>query len=292
MNQIQVLSPSVLDEVPERLAEMRDVVDTLRTPRGWHYYIDLCWLARELAPTPGLSVLDAGAGNGVLQWWLAQTGVDVLSVDGQRRAHPGLRFEQWCAHRDGDNTPGYRRLPARSYLPPLRFWRRHAWHETARALRSTLGPLPPQYSGSVTFLTRSLAELSGIASESLDAIVSISALEHNDPEVLAVVVRELERVLKPGGCMIATVSGSRGEDWYHEPSHGWCFSEKTIAECFGLESYESNFAEVETRFDELVACTFLRDDLPPFYFKGADNGMPWGEWDPQYVPVGVVKRKP
>ena len=291
MNRIQVLSPRILDTASDRLAEMQEIVTRLRTPRGWHYYIDLCWVAQELCPTPGLEVLDAGAGNGVLQWWLAQRGARVLSVDGQKRAHPGLRFERFCQVEDLDGMPGYRRFPLRQYLPPLRFWRRHAWRETASALRSLAGPLAPEQSGSVAFLTRDLAALTGVASESLDAVVSISALEHNEPEDLVAVVRELERVLKPGGRMVVTTSGSLGDDWYHEPSHGWCFGEKTIAECFGLEAFESNFSQVESLFDELVACQFLRDDLPPFYFQGGDNGMPWGEWDPRYVPVGVVKTK-
>ena len=28
-------------------------------------------------------------------------------------------------------------------------------------------------------------------------------------------------------------------------------------------------------------------DLADFYFRSGDNGMPWGNWDPQYMPVGV-----
>lgn len=291
MNQIQLLSPSILDERADLLDQMREVVTTLRTPRGWHYYIDLCWVAQTLAPGPGLEVLDAGAGNGVLQWWLAAQGAQVLSVDGQARRHPGLRFERWCSLQDGDGAPGFRSFPAAQYLPPKRVWRRSAWRNTAWAWRSLAGPLPPTHAGSVVFLTRKLEELSGIPSESVDAIVSISALEHNDPDDLKQVVRELERVLKPGGKLVATVSGTRDEDWYHEPSHGWCFSEKTIAECFGLDAYETNWSQYDRLFEELVACSALRDDLPPFYYESGDNGMPWGEWNPAYAPVGVIKTK-
>ena len=166
MDQIRLLSPQILDDEAERLAEMREVVARLRTPRGWHYYIDLCWVGSELLPAEGLQVLDAGAGNGIMQWWLAGQGADVLSVDFEHRPHPGLRFERWCTLREGVATPNFRSFPLREYLPPARIWRRHAWRKTFDALRSLGGPLAPEHAGSVTYLTGDLADLSGVATES------------------------------------------------------------------------------------------------------------------------------
>ncbi len=47
---------------------------------------------------------------------------------------------------------------------------------------------------------------------SIDAIVSISALEHNPPEELPAVVKELMRVLKPGSPLVATLTASADQD--------------------------------------------------------------------------------
>ena len=91
---IEVLAPNLMDDMPELLGEMKSVVGELRVPRGWHYYMDLCWAARAIAPTKGMQVLDAGAGNGVMQWWLASQGADVLSIDLEGRPHPGHRRGQ------------------------------------------------------------------------------------------------------------------------------------------------------------------------------------------------------
>ena len=133
-----------------------------------------------------------------------------------------------------------------------------------------------------------------IVSDSVDAVVSISALEHNPPEELKACVSELMRVLKPGGRLVATLAAARDKDWYHEPSKGWCYTEATLRDIFGLQpDCPSNY----DRYDELVLdlrnCVELRDSLADFYFRSGNNGMPWGIWDPKYQPVGVlrVKRK-
>ena len=53
---------------------------------GWHYLLDLSWAAQHLAPLDrGMQVLNAGAGTGVMQWWLAEQGVNVISVDRSSR---------------------------------------------------------------------------------------------------------------------------------------------------------------------------------------------------------------
>ena len=291
MDAIEVLAPNLMDDMPELLGEMQAVVRELRVPRGWHYYMDLCWVARAISPTPGMKVLDAGAGNGVMQWWLASQGADVLSVDLQDRPHPGRRFTDWCEHSKRGDDKSYGALSYRSFLPPKRVWSAKNWSEKFLKTTRLLFPKPPRYQGSVVYWDHDLSNLAEIESDSMDAIVSISALEHNDLENLRVVISEIERVLKPGGRMAITVGGARDEDWFHEPSSGWCFTEKTLAEYFGLDAYQTNFERYDEILEELIGCDFLKDDLPDFYFAGEDNGMPWGRWDPTYQSVGILKTK-
>ncbi len=132
-----------------------------------------------------------------------------------------------------------------------------------------------------------------IKTHSLDAIVSISALEHNSPEELRAVVQELMRVLKPGGKLFATLAAVKDQDWFHQPSKCWCYTEATLRDIFKLDSgCPSNYEYYDELFVFLRDCAELRDNLTDVYFKSGDNGMPWGLWVPKYQPVGVVKGKP
>jgi hypothetical protein len=89
--------------------------------------------------------------------------------------------------------------------------------------------------------------------------------------------------------LIATLGASRDKDWFHEPSQGWCYTEETIRQVFGIgPSVASNYDRYDLLLSELKECGELRDNLADFYFKGGDNGMPWGKWDPQYQSVGVM----
>jgi len=101
------------------------------------------------------------------------------------------------------------------------------------------------------------------------------------------------RVLKPGGKLIATLGAAKDQDWFHEPSKGWCYTEATLRDIFELNpECPSNYDQYDELFEALCNCTELHDNLADFYFKSGNNGMPWGIWDPKYQPVGVVKVKP
>ena len=127
--------------------------------------------------------------------------------------------------------------------------------------------------------------------DSFDAIVSVSALEHNDADSLKELVGELMRVLKPGGVLLATLAAAKEEDWFHEPSKGWCFTEATLKQSFSMNDPWSNFGEYDELFQKTYDSQYLQDNLAPMFFESGDNGMPWGIWDPKYQPVGVLKRK-
>jgi SAM-dependent methyltransferase len=146
--------------------------------------------------------------------------------------------------------------------------------------------------GRVVIYNQDLKQLSDLPDASLDAIVAVSALEHNPPESLGQVVDELARVLKPGGALLATLCASGREDWFHIPSQGWCDSEASLRRLFRLlPDAASNYAHHDELLAALRDCAELRDNLAAFYARSGENGMPWGKWDPQYQPVGVLKIK-
>jgi SAM-dependent methyltransferase len=296
-DRIEILPVSLLDKERPRLMALRRLAGSLRLEFGWHYLLDLTWILSHLQPRPGMLVMDAGAGVGVIQWYLADQGIDVISVDRQSRAslpvHFRLRYRV-RGLRPQDLQPLKPRQPAfshsgrslrRSFQGGVTFGRSWAAGRYARVfdLRQ----------GEIVIYNQDLRTLDDIQDCSVEAVVAVSALEHNPPDQLPLVVTELLRVLKPGGAILATLAAARDEDWYHEPSKGWCYTEASLRQLFGLdEGVASNYSHYDELFEQLRNCAELRDNLAKFYFRSGDNGMPWGRWDPQYQPVGVCKVKP
>jgi len=153
--------------------------------------------------------------------------------------------------------------------------------------------LPRRFSGRVLIYNEDLTCMPDIPDNFLDAVVAVSALEHNSPEGLQKVVAEIMRKLKPGGKLLATLCAGKDKDWFHEPSHGWCYTDATLRRLFDLpDDTPSNYARYDELFNSLKNNTELREKLAKIYFQSGENGMPWGRWEPQYQPVGVCKVKP
>jgi 2-polyprenyl-3-methyl-5-hydroxy-6-metoxy-1,4-benzoquinol methylase len=287
---IELLSIDLLDRHRAQVVNLRKLARSLGLDFGWHYLLDLTWILDELGSIQGKRILDAGAGTGVLQWYLAQQGAEVISVDRLSRAALPLRF------RARFRVTGLRR---QDLLPPpgaLRAqWSGNVrWRAKVSAqARDVVGMAHLRRGGGrVIIYNQDLSNLTDLADNSLDAVVAVSALEHNQPEALEQVVAELMRVLKPDGRLIASLTAGRDQDWWHTPSSGWCYTDASLRRLFHLpQSTRSNYAHYDRMLAELRDCLELRDNLAHFYFQSANNGMPLGKWDPQYVPVGVVKIK-
>lgn len=290
-----ILPVSLLATHAALVSEFRTLSKHLGVSLGWHYLLDLAWAADQFQSMDleRARILDAGAGLGLMQWWLASRGAEVLSVDRSPR-HVSQRLRKWTT--------------VAGYPDPLRPLRRAAVdrlrNRDGLATRTWISKFPstvrdlvlgdpiPAPVGRVTFAQADLRELSFIESGSIDSIVSISSLEHNRFEDLPSVIAELLRVLRPGGKLVATVGASRDQDWFHEPSRGWCFSEQTLKKVFELPAdCPSNCGEYDRLMIALEACAELRDNLAASYRRSGNNGMPWGRWNPQYQSVGVVKVK-
>jgi ubiquinone/menaquinone biosynthesis C-methylase UbiE len=161
----------------------------------------------------------------------------------------------------------------------------------ARRGNQDLLPMNPDYQ--VAIYNQNLSDLVDIPDKSVDYVVSLSALEHNPPGQVESVVAEVKRVIKPGGALVATMMAAEENDWWHEPSSGMCYTEASLRRIFGLDpGNPSNFKDYNRIFESINNSTRLRENLARFYFESGDNGMPWGKWDPQYVPVGVYSHKP
>lgn len=333
MDRIEILAVDLLDQHRPLVEELKAIARQLQLEFGWHYLLDLAWILSHLGEVSGKVIMDAGAGTGVLQWFLAAHGATVLSVDRSSRADLPWRFRRWT------RVKGLRQIDLNPPLAALvNAWRKNEslrarfgsmkqvvsgfWNSTSppinplgrglifepggKALKNlhplflrergigegNIGIVNDRGGGSVWIYNQDLSQLTDVPDNSLDAIAALSALEHNPPNQLPQVVKELMRILKPGGLLLATLGASKDRDWFHEPSQGWCYTEATLRRAFELSpSAPSNYDHYDELFVALRHCAELRDHLASFYFRSGENGMPWGIWDPQYQSVGVVKEK-
>ena len=294
---LEILSVALLRRECRLVDEMRRTSEALGIALGWHYLHDLPWAAQELALKPSMRIIDAGAGRGAMQWWLADHGVTVLSVDRRSRANLPQAFRKRyriAGLRPEDLSPATPLTSLRSFLPPRypRLWKTYP-SKLRAALEAVSTPINQWVQGTVCIYNHDLRNTPEIASNTVDSLVSISALEHNPPGEPKVCVSELMRVPKPTGKLVATPAAARDNDWSHEASKGWCYTEATLRGFFDLpRDCPSNYDRYDQLFEALYSCAALPDNLAGFYFKSGDNGMPWGIWDPKYQPVGVAKVKP
>jgi SAM-dependent methyltransferase len=283
--EIEILPVTLLDEQRPTVEALRSLAAELRLDFGWHYLLDLSWIISRLGALQDRRIIDAGAGTGILQWYLAGQGATVLSIDRGSRADLPLRFRRrYRVH-------GLRQVPQ----PDLNPWSQtiRTGKPAAQAREMVANLLSSPVTGEVVIYNQDLAELVDLPDNSVDAVAAVSALEHNPPENLPRVVRELTRVLKPGGVLLATLGAARQQDWYHAPSAGWNYSADSLRRSFDLAAdTPDNYNRYDELFQALKDCAELRDRLARFYFMSGDNGMPWGKWEPQYQPVGVCKVKP
>jgi SAM-dependent methyltransferase len=283
----------LLDQQRPQVEALKNLARSLGLEFGWHYLLDLTWIIYQLGRIPGQHIMDAGAGTGILQWYLADQGAQVISVDRLSRAWLPLRFRRRF-NVEGLRADSHADLaPARQVFKNTLSGKNSLPAKGSVLAKDIFGSLDSRRSpGKVLIYNQDLQRLIDIEDNSLDAIVAVSALEHNSPEGLEQVVAELLRVLKPGGKLIATLCAAPDQDRWHAPSSGWCYTGTSLRRLFSLSpDTPSNTSQYDELFSALVNCAELRDNLAAFYFRSGDNGMPWGKWDPQYIPVGVCKIK-
>jgi ubiquinone/menaquinone biosynthesis C-methylase UbiE len=296
-DRIEILPVSLLESEHSKVDELQRLARSLNLEFGWHYLLDLVWILRQIEDVKGKRIIDAGAGMGIMQWYLAEHGSKVTSVDRESRADlPGRFRRRFKVHglREEDLTPdkgflgGIKRADLKSFkrlLSELRDIVRFSSIQRSNQ-RDYTG------TGQVIIYNQDLATLVDIPDNSVDAIVAVSSLEHNSHDGLELVVAELMRVLMPGCALYATLGAARDGDWFHTPSKGWCYSERTLRTIFNISvDIESNYLQYDHLFSELRGSKFLQENLASFYLHSGENGMPWGKWDPEYQPVGIRKVK-
>jgi 2-polyprenyl-3-methyl-5-hydroxy-6-metoxy-1,4-benzoquinol methylase len=278
---------------------------TGRTQIGWHYIVDLTWIYSKAKGWPiGASVLDAGGGRGPAQFMLAELGFNVTNVDLVHmnpsyvlRRRYGVELSKLASYADTEYVEHLLRFRG-SFLALLKkarnaaresvFFRDHVangydirhngWRKKVEADDTTVG--------NISWVIGNLGCMPEIENASFDAVVSLSSLEHIPLEYLPAALAEIQRVLKPQAFRAITTSATgQCATWFHHPSKGYCFSTADLQKIFS--STPADNSDAETVLKKYRSCEYLKNNLATFYRLSGRNGMPWGQWRPQYIPVGI-----
>ena len=297
----QFLDPEVIiDSSDFRIVESF-LKSTKRNQGGWHYIVDLTWIYSMVKDWPrSYKIVDAGGGTGPTQFMLAELGFHVTNIDltlnqpsESIEKRYGTRLKRLPSYEPSDYVQHMANRENKSFKRKLSYMIKSTrlWGELAaqayrvrnEAWRATQAP---QSLGIIDWTMANLCHMPEIENASFDAVVSLSALEHIPLDLLPSALSEIGRVLKPQARMAITTSATDAEEtWFHEPSKGNCFSPKSLADLFHAQDV-AELSAIET-LEKYRESKYLRDNLPALYYSSGNNGMPWGEWKPSYVPVGI-----
>jgi len=281
---------------------------TGRTQLGWHYITDITWIYSHVKDWPrNYKILDAGGGTGPVQFLLAEMGFSVVNIDlvlteppqvymgRYKTTHEVLHSFSPTSYIDmlGDTS----RISMRAKLKKIvkstllyQLWQQRKYSEYNQnhdQWRSSVG-ISNVPIGTIEWKTGNLCDIPEISSESFDAVVSLSAWEHIPYGILDQAVSEIRRILKSEAKWAVTTSATeKSKTWWHEPSQSNCFSADDLATIFQAYSFQNQFPEII--LDSYRDCEYLKDNIAHFYKKSGKYGMPWGIWDPKYIPVGLSK---
>lgn len=294
MNKIKLLDASLF-EYKEKLNELTYWLRVMNRPNGWHYDLDHIWILNELEKAGikrGATVLDAGAGQGIMQYLLASRGINVISLDFSPRAfHPRTKgiFD---IRGDGDKSINYKH----GYMDFITYGDSHKKNmnlnigyyinklknvgflnsikKALRNLRSYAYYLHERFLnghdayGEITFLRMPFHEMNSL-DKKVDAVISVSAIEHADINLFRDNVESMLSVLKPSGVLLLTTSATDFIDNnFHEKSQGWCFSKNQLREFLGECDVEFDMEKCKS---SLLESKVLRKRLEPYYYKDEDS---------------------
>ena len=317
-NKIELLTMELLDD-EVKLEKIDHWLRVMNRPQGWHYDMDIIWLLKGLEDAGinrGATILDAGAGMGVTQFILAASGYNVISLDFTPRAFPNMargifdikieeqdnldykhNYMSYIKYGDGQyikeksnpikvckkaflaliKGPGYvmsrlnvqfRKIRNKCYFNVLEKTNDHSDFGNIRFIRAPFHKIP-------------------LKDQEVDALVSVSAIEHADKKLMENNILEMKRVVKKDLPLFITTSAtSEKEDIFLDEYQTWCFTENSINNFTGgiTESiFDYNMAERNILDSELWRKRidpYYADNPSSIFFKRKVKHLP-------YLPVGI-----
>ncbi len=310
-NQIKLLQTELYNN-SQILKELTHWFKVFNRPNGWHYDLDHIWILNnleDLGIKPGATIIDAGAGQGIMQYFLASKGYNVISLDFSPRTKPNRANGIFNVVGSGDNEINYihpymnfihygdgspksiinrisfkklkkiPQLPKRYFLKLVslytylneRFFRKHDSFGTITYVRAPFHKVP-------------------LESNIADAVISVSAIEHADISLFDQNITELSRLLKFNAPLLITTSvNNSNETTYNKVVSGYCFSILDLDKYFpnsetffDYENSEKNILNSNIFWKRLDA--YYYNDENSFVYKKKCVSLP-------YLPVGIIKFK-
>jgi 2-polyprenyl-3-methyl-5-hydroxy-6-metoxy-1,4-benzoquinol methylase len=279
---------------------------TGRTQIGWHYITDITWIYSHIKDWPrDFKILDAGGGGGPVQFLMAELGFDVTNIDlsitepnvsyknrYQITYHilPSFKSTSYENFLDANRSIGFGRMDIKNMIKKSCFyklWSAKRYAQKHEQWRKTQ-ELELARIGQIKWLKGNICNIPEVSENTFDAVVSLSAIEHIPLENLKKALKEIRRVLKTDARWAVTTSGTeKDKTWFHKPSQSNCFSSTDLEKIFGtISEGKQNPQEILQKYQN---SGYLKENLAKFYFKSGKYGMPWGIWDPKYLPVGMTR---
>ena len=282
----------------------------LNRPQGWHYDLDIIWILKELEKNninKGATILDAGAGLGITQFILSYLGYNVISLDFSDRKLPNFarnifdikiinnsqfnyehEYMNFVKYNAENRVNKIEEVNSYSFFTKLKnifvnqiYRSRNYFYYLSEISKSN-----SSY-GKITFIRAAFHNIQ-LEENSVDAVISVSAIEHADKNLLRENLNEFRRVVKDSGPILISTSANDDllQDTYHTKTKGICFSKKSVAdfgENLNFEDYDYSSTEKDllgsTLFMDRIDRYYTQDPLSDFY-NGKINKFP-------YLPVGI-----
>jgi ubiquinone/menaquinone biosynthesis C-methylase UbiE len=276
----------------KKLKELSYWLNVLDRPNGWHYDLDHIYILNELEKNnilPGATIIDAGAGQGIMQYVLASRGYNVISLDFSPRNKPfrangifsisgsgidNINYDHEYMNfiHYGDSSP--RSMISRLNLKKLnkivfipgRLFRKiksYSFYLWARFFTNK-----NKY-GQITYLRAPFHQIN-LSDNTADAIVSVSAIEHADINLFSENINELTRVLKNNGQLIITTSGSLTEErTYDKKVKGWNFCESEFKNL--IPDSKTLLTNKNKFINKLLSSKTFIKRIDPYYYEDQDS---------------------
>jgi len=260
---------------------------------GWHYIIDLIYIYTQVKNlNKPLKILDAGGGDGPLQYLLLEMGFDVYNIDLYQQKTSSILNKRYKI--ETSSLPSFFKTKYYNHLESIDSTGKSNFvHNSKIKIKIILykiwrkifkyGNTQP---GTLYKISGNLLNLPEISNNFFDVILSISVIEHIDINENRKLLYELNRILKKDGKLYITTSATiEKQSWFHEPSKGWCFSQQDLRDIFKAKPlYWQDEKAILEKYEKNI---FLKDNLAKFHFSNGNCGMPNGIYKPKYFPVVI-----
>ena len=123
--------------------------------------------------------------------------------------------------------------------------------------------------GKIKFIRAAFHEIP-IENMGVDALVSVSAIEHADKNLMDANLSEMTRVVKKGGPLLITTSATdNGEDIFDKKTLGWCFALNSLKKMASINgSVKFEYKETEK---EILNSKLWRSRIDPYYTNDPES---------------------